>query len=597
MTPTHYVGLSIGPIYDTITQARKTRELWLASYLFSHLMQELLGELSKAGFDILSPQEATVSGDRFGAGLYPDRLYATGNEEGLGQLEAAIGKAIGNAQEKLFNTVKPPEGFAGDAAAFNVKLLQEKFWERYFRIVHVAVPKAEIENGNVLGHLNDRLDTLELQPKFFAEEPEINGLLHLLVNPYQTTLARQGLKATSDDAYRDLTRDFGNLQRFPSTSEIASLQLHQLFPEAFEALRNLAKANISESDPDQASGEDDDVIQELYRLLYAVNGTPGDQFEALRNAAQPYHKYFCIVQADGDNFGKVIESLGSDHQAIRSFSEKLADFGITTAGIINDFGGKPIYIGGDDLVFFAPVVAQHRESNDPVTVFDCIAAIDEAFHALHLHAVAPSTGEKDKPEDRPKPSLSFGLTISYYKFPLFESYGLSYDQLFGRAKKLSWNGGGKPTKNSVAFRLLKHSGTYFEGVMNKQLPPKDPTQPMLFEKFLGLVAQFVTGQFNEDSQPDKFLSSFVFKLKELESVARALVDDQRGLDQFFQNFFNEPIHREFRDQLNEFNRFTNLVYQTQVILDGEEISRQDNFYSLLRLMEIMTAKNLTHHEQ
>ncbi|MDR2511860.1 MAG: hypothetical protein LBC89_05325, partial [Bacteroidales bacterium] len=33
-----YTAISIGPIYKTLTMARKPLEIWAASYLFSYLM-------------------------------------------------------------------------------------------------------------------------------------------------------------------------------------------------------------------------------------------------------------------------------------------------------------------------------------------------------------------------------------------------------------------------------------------------------------------------------------------------------------------------------------------------------------------------------
>ena len=59
---TTYLAITIGPIYATIQQARRTRELWAASYVFSLLMRELLEVLKdeKIG-ELLAP--VVTSGD------------------------------------------------------------------------------------------------------------------------------------------------------------------------------------------------------------------------------------------------------------------------------------------------------------------------------------------------------------------------------------------------------------------------------------------------------------------------------------------------------------------------------------------------------
>ncbi|MEL7065301.1 MAG: type III-B CRISPR-associated protein Cas10/Cmr2, partial [Bacteroidota bacterium] len=42
-----YIALTIGPVVPTLTSARKTRELWAASYIFSWIMKQVARELKK----------------------------------------------------------------------------------------------------------------------------------------------------------------------------------------------------------------------------------------------------------------------------------------------------------------------------------------------------------------------------------------------------------------------------------------------------------------------------------------------------------------------------------------------------------------------
>jgi len=42
-----YTGFTIGPIYDVLSYARKTRELWFGSYFFSWFMEKIIEELAK----------------------------------------------------------------------------------------------------------------------------------------------------------------------------------------------------------------------------------------------------------------------------------------------------------------------------------------------------------------------------------------------------------------------------------------------------------------------------------------------------------------------------------------------------------------------
>ena len=52
-----YTGINIGPIVDTLSLARKPKELWAASYMFSYLMERILKAVKDKGLRIVSPAE------------------------------------------------------------------------------------------------------------------------------------------------------------------------------------------------------------------------------------------------------------------------------------------------------------------------------------------------------------------------------------------------------------------------------------------------------------------------------------------------------------------------------------------------------------
>ncbi|MFW2427635.1 type III-B CRISPR-associated protein Cas10/Cmr2, partial [Aliarcobacter butzleri] len=37
-----YIALTIGPIYKTLKNSKKTRELWGGSYIFSYIMKQII---------------------------------------------------------------------------------------------------------------------------------------------------------------------------------------------------------------------------------------------------------------------------------------------------------------------------------------------------------------------------------------------------------------------------------------------------------------------------------------------------------------------------------------------------------------------------
>lgn len=118
-------------------------------------------------------------------------------------------------------------------------------------------------------------------------------------------------------------------------------------------------------------------------------------------------------------------------------SAALSEFGFEAKKLIEKFGGMPIYAGGDDLLFIAPVVGEDGRT----TIFDLLENLeDNAFDPVK--ALVPNA------------SLSFGVSITYFKFPMYESLGMARALLFDQAKKVDG-------KRAVAWTLQKHSGERF----------------------------------------------------------------------------------------------------------------------------------------
>lgn len=165
-----------------------------------------------------------------------------------------------------------------------------------------------------------------------------------------------------------------------------------------------------------------------------------------------YHKYVCIVQADGDNMGAVVTNSKLPEGKVKDISTELLKFGKKASTAIRDFGGMPIYAGGDDLLFIAPVVGKNNKSilwlldyiND-----ESFKEVKDLIKPMHLRfEVGDNKGQEIVP------SLSFGVSISYYKYPLYEAHETAVNLLFKKAKHIAH-------KNAIALELRKHSGGTF----------------------------------------------------------------------------------------------------------------------------------------
>lgn len=117
--------------------------------------------------------------------------------------------------------------------------------------------------------------------------------------------------------------------------------------------------------------------------------------------------------------------------------------------------------------------------------------------------------------DKPT-SLSFGVTIHYEKFPLYEALRLSQDMLFGVAKA---------EKNGAAIQLQKHAGqSAAVFIYNDAL-----------EEVLSLQADIFTNADNE------VLLSAMHKLALFES-AFLCADSTAAVQNLFENTFDAAAH-------------------------------------------------------
>ncbi len=308
------------------------------------------------------------------------------------------------------------------------------------------------DKGNPIEKANRLLALTELQASYTPEDKDV--FLKMLQKIDQTEI---------------YNRCFGKGKHFPSIPAIAT--------------RGLKNVN------NQFDDEADEMIWEKIKK-------DNDDFKNAR-------KYIAIVQADGDNVGKLIGEgfKSNDSEGIRKFSGELSSFASKAAKKIKDYGGETIYAGGDDLLFFAPVV---NASNN---IFSLIGELD----ALFSKEIAEKYADK-------KLSMSYGLSITYHKYPMHEALAEARNLLFGKAK----NDG----KNKLACRIMKHSGQLIDLLLDK------PWTKMLDRMLL--------------SNTELKLSSVMYNMENHKVVLNSILSDKEKLENYFENFYNELGHKEHK---------------------------------------------------
>lgn len=446
---TTYTAITIGPIGHTFSLARKPREFWAASYLYSYLMKSIIQSLKDNGIEVISPAEPTLS--KLGVGLYPDRVFFEGGED------------------FKFNIEK----FCNDLEISEVK--------DYFKVLKTS-GEYDSAKAAIIG-LNKKLDRLELSNYTFDKESE--DAIHSLLQKENKEVKEKNHDSKWPDIFLEAFKD----RKFP-----------------IESLEDLARK-------------------------YETDGKK-----------HSFNDYFCIVQADGDNMGKTIENGD-----ITKISQALISYAQEVVPMIRNYGGMPIYAGGDDLLFIAPVVGK-----DEKNVLDLISEIDKIFN------------EKFK-DMKGNPSLSYGISITYYKFPLYEAWKKASSLLFDKAKNV--NG-----KNAIAWELQKHAGSSFTGAFSKS----NTEDTDLYKAFKDVIAI--------KNQKETLVSAVSHKLRGNEGLLELFKkssDLEVRLNAFFNKIIDAENAQDYKDKVKELLK---QLYAT----NEENITR--TIYGMLRTAKFINGE-------
>lgn len=519
-----YTALTIGPIYKTLSQARKTRELWGISYLFSYIMRRLVEEIGEQERCCLPYHPQILDAWKYkGAGLFPDRLIFEGNI--TDKVAKAEDKVIKQIQE---NTDLPIEYLQNYIRiyALTYTLPQEVSNEQNDEL-------RKIENNNIVLVANKLLDTCELKEKQFRWD--INSI------DWKKAIDKINGKLFYKEAFQHWEQ---NRFEFPSIIEIATDDFRRKNKEAYYKLVRNHLQNQEESDQK--------AFQDALRAATKKGLEDKDKiFKPIE--FRPYHKYIAVVQADGDNIGKTIAKIGDRAETVRDFSAALFDFAIAAQNEIKKYGGKAVYVGGDDLLFFAPVAIYVEGENGPSlkSIFGLIKDIDKVFgeklinneKLKHLYIKGGALADY-------KPSMSYGVSITYSKYPLNEARDTAY-QLMNKAKA------NIDDKNKICFKLHKHSGQSFGFTVDKKQTNTSGTRS--FDYFMGMV--------NNIPLQEGLLSSVIYKLAPLHKLLNSISKNKERLTDFFDQEFELDKLKKKREEgrLTDANDRAKLIFMENIV--------------------------------
>ena len=275
----------------------------------------------------------------------------------------------------------------------------------------------------------------------------------------------------------------------------------------------------------------------------------------------PYQCYIAVVKADGDSMGKAFSQSNNPNK----LSKALLEFNKDAVVIIDKYEGQPVYIGGDDLLFFAPVLISVKTEKgiENKSLFSLLEELDNAFHH-NISNVAML-------DEALHPTLSFGISVSFYKYPMFEALALAED-LLSKAKATGCKEK-NALKNNIIFSIQKHSGQTRQVLLHKG---HDKLVKM-FNHFIDTYL-LIENTTDSDEKNKNLLTSVMHGLREKGFLLSLAVKDEKKLNNFFNNNFNEPIHKKHADFFRDLKELLQLSYM--VYVEGDTLKRlRCRFYS------------------
>ncbi|MDR3088462.1 MAG: type III-B CRISPR-associated protein Cas10/Cmr2 [Desulfobulbaceae bacterium] len=401
---TNYIGITIGPIHDTLSLSASPAALWAGSFLFSYLSRMLCEKISqKTGneADIVSPyfdsQDQGLN-MKDGVGRFHDRIIVRAERITIKEIPEIIAETKKELADILSQNIQ--KSFDGKNSKNRCPTAPEigNWLAAYLQVRAVAYEVKEniILDGSVF------LDAIECE-RIFSPLETRNYLLDLFEYGKDDQERENRNKAV-----KDLARDGFKVD-----------------PNKWQLL------DPSDADKNKAS------ILELEEIA-------GKKWYREKLPDKKKFLYYAVIQSDGDNMSELIKKCGTDSDKLRHYSQKLLKFSRAAAAATDRYGGVTIYAGGDDLLCLAPVENQEGE-----TVLNLLEDIRRIFASEDFFG-----------ENADSPTLSFGVAIRYYKHPLYEAFADAGRLLVDQAKE-------KGGKNAAAISLRKHSGRDAEFVLKK----------------------------------------------------------------------------------------------------------------------------------
>ena len=214
------------------------------------------------------------------------------------------------------------------------------------------------------------------------------------------------------------------------------------------------------------------------------------------------HGYYAIVSMDGDNTGRLFNSLNNKDD-VKKLSADIADYSAQAPKTLSDYGGQLIYSGGEDTLFII----------HPKFILQAVQKFSNIFNEK---IDKYTTGSN-------KAAISAGAFICPHKHPLKLALK-GAEEMLEKAKAI-------PGKNALAIKLVKGVGEV--NVTWLKIQEENISYTLTdFEKLI-------------ENYSDKSISrGFVYKLVNDFDVFNELIEEPLSLLKYVQDTFKKTRQEE-----------------------------------------------------
>ena len=465
--------MQIGPVQDFIAAARTSRDLWSGSYLLSRLMAAALHFLEQAeGVEIIFPCTQELSICRWWssqaaesswvegaeAPCLSNKLVAYVPEAQAEELAQRAKSAVQHTWQDIADTVRSmlPTAIQQDAermARYEMQVSQHLSID--YAHLPMGLPLADIQRM-AQGVTEPTPLTRALQHLQQGNEGARYATIYYLVDHCMNAVRKvSGFSARNNGngrdagwyAGRELVKDYLTGKE----EQVFCLRRDAHLCQGWEYTRYLAPCR------NDVLG----AITLIKRLWYVskmaafehhlpeLNALYGPNVEG---QAHSKNHYYAVLAMDGDNIGAALTRQNEEGAKMvdadfhRLFSSSLAEFAQKkVSAIVNAYGGKLIYAGGDDVLALLPLHVNKKDETlsgaNIATAVDCAAKLGTAFREA-MQGI------------RKGMTVSAGLALVHSSAPLQDAVAAAR-RAEGRAKSALG-------RNAFSISLMKRSGEIIE---------------------------------------------------------------------------------------------------------------------------------------